>query len=140
MKSLGSKASGARLERMRASPRWTGEGFHNVHPIPPGLRDPNAPMPSFGDFLCGRERGNPARPLPSMNPLETWRRKPDTGLRVTWLGHSTTLIEIGGVRVLTDPVWGSRASPLSLANSLVLRREAGVAAEENAMPLGAHDE
>jgi L-ascorbate metabolism protein UlaG (beta-lactamase superfamily) len=50
-----------------------------------------------------------------MNPLEAWRRKPGTGLRVTWLGHSTTLIEIGGVRVLTDPVWGSRASPLSLA-------------------------
>ena len=115
MKSLGSKASGARLERMRASPRWAGEGFHNVHPVLPGLRDPNAPMPTFKDFLCGRERGNPARPLPSLNPLDLWRRKPDTGLRVTWLGHSTTLIEIGGVRVLTDPVWGSRASPLSLA-------------------------
>jgi L-ascorbate metabolism protein UlaG (beta-lactamase superfamily) len=72
-------------------------------------------MPSLSDFLCGRERGNPVRPLPSLNPLEIWRRKADTGLRVTWLGHSTTLIEIAGVRVLTDPVWGSRASPLSLA-------------------------
>ncbi len=72
-------------------------------------------MPSLSDFLCGRERGNPVRPLPSLNPLEAWRRKPDTELRVTWLGHSTTLIEIGGVRVLTDPVWGLRASPLSLA-------------------------
>ena len=115
MKSLGSKANGARLERMRASPRWAGEGFRNVHPILPGLRDPNAAMPSFKDFLCGRERGNPTRPLPSLNPLDLWRQKVDTGLRVTWLGHSTTLIEIGGVRVLTDPVWGSRASPLSLA-------------------------
>ena len=115
MKSLGSKASGARLERMRESPRWTGEGFHNVHPILPGLRDPNASMPGLSDFLCGPERGKPMRALPSLNPLETWRRQPDTGLRVTWLGHSTTLIEIGGVRVLTDPVWGSRASPLSLA-------------------------
>lgn len=100
---------------MRASPRWAGDGFRNVHAILPGLRDPNAAMPSFGDFLCGRERGNPARPLPSLNPLDLWRRKPDTDLRVTWLGHSTTLIEIGGVRVLTDPVWGVRASPLSLA-------------------------
>jgi L-ascorbate metabolism protein UlaG (beta-lactamase superfamily) len=35
-----------------------------------------------------------------------------TGLRATWLGHSTTLIEIEGLRVLIDPVWGSRASPL----------------------------
>ncbi len=34
---------------------------------------------------------------------------------MTWLGHSTVLIEIEGVRILTDPVWGPRASPLSLA-------------------------
>jgi L-ascorbate metabolism protein UlaG (beta-lactamase superfamily) len=103
------------LERMRASPRWSGNGFVNVHPIQPGLRDPNAPMPSLSDFLCGRERGNPTRPLPASNPIDAWRRMPDTGLRVTWLGHSTTLIEIDGKRVLTDPVWGLRASPLSLA-------------------------
>lgn len=115
MKSLGSRASGARLERMRASPRWSGEGFLNVHPILPGLRDPSAPMPSLADFLCGRERGNPSKPLPALSPLDSWRRAPDSGLRVTWLGHSTTLIEIDGARVLTDPVWGPRASPLLLA-------------------------
>jgi L-ascorbate metabolism protein UlaG (beta-lactamase superfamily) len=28
--------------------------------------------------------------------------------RVTWLGHSTVLIELGGVRVLTDPVLRKR--------------------------------
>ena len=32
-------------------------------------------------------------------------------MRATWLGHSTVLIEIDGWRVLTDPVWGPRASP-----------------------------
>jgi L-ascorbate metabolism protein UlaG (beta-lactamase superfamily) len=115
MKSLGSKAQGARLERMRASPRWTGEGFRNRHPILPGLRDPNARMPSWGDFLCGQEGGAPARPLPAENPQDIWRRRPDSGLRATWLGHSTVLIEIDGLRVLTDPVWGPRASPLRLA-------------------------
>ena len=46
-----------------------------------------------------------------MNPLEAWRRPPASGLRATWLGHSTVLIEIDGLRVLTDPVWGTRASP-----------------------------
>ena len=40
---------------------------------------------------------------------------PESGLRATWLGHSTVLIEIDGLRVLTDPVWGNRASPLRLA-------------------------
>ncbi len=115
MKSLGRKPEGARLERIKASPRWAGERFRNVHPIIPGLRDPNASMPTLGEFLCGGDRRTPRGPLPSMNPLEAWGRPPASGLRATWLGHSTVLIEIDGLRVLTDPVWGRRASPSSLA-------------------------
>ncbi len=72
-------------------------------------------MPSLTDFLYGGERRVPRGPLPSMDPLETWRRPPASGLRATWLGHSTLLIEIDGVRVLTDPVWGPRASPSRFA-------------------------
>ncbi|HKA43946.1 MAG TPA: MBL fold metallo-hydrolase [Burkholderiales bacterium] len=115
MKTLGAKAEGARLERVKASPRWTGERFRNMHPIMPGLRDPSAAMPSFHEVLCGGGRQMPRRPLPSMSPLDAWRRTPASGLRATWLGHSTVLIEIDGLRVLTDPVWGTRASPLRLA-------------------------
>ncbi|GAC1451789.1 MAG: MBL fold metallo-hydrolase [Steroidobacteraceae bacterium] len=115
MKSLGKKPDGARLERIKASPRWTGEQFRNLHPITPGLRDPNASMPTLGEFLCGGERRVPRGPLPSMNPLDTWRKAPASGLRATWLGHSTVLIEIDGLRILTDPVWGPRASPLRIA-------------------------
>ncbi len=115
MKAFGGSAKGLRLERMQASPRWAGSGFRNLHPIAPGLRDPNAKMPSITDFFCGGERRVPASPLPVVNPLEAWKCEPGSGLRATWLGHSTVLIEIDGVRVLTDPVWGPRASPLSLA-------------------------
>ena len=115
MKSLGRKPAGARLERIKASPLWAGERFQNRHPIIPGLRDPTSPMPTLTDFLCGGERRVPKGPLPSVSPLDAWTRRPDSGLRTTWLGHSTVLIEIGGFRVLTDPVWGRRASPSQLA-------------------------
>ena len=114
MKALGKRPDGARLERMKASPLWAGDRFQNVHPIPPNLRDPSVPMPSLKDFLCGGERRVPGRPLPSMNPQGVWAKKPQGGLRVTWLGHSTMLVEIDGVRILTDPVWGPRASPSAL--------------------------
>jgi L-ascorbate metabolism protein UlaG (beta-lactamase superfamily) len=107
-------AQRVRRERMRASPLWEGERFRNVQPIPPGLRSTTVPMPSLGDFLCGGERRVPQRPLPALSPLEHWAHAPQSGLRVTWLGHSTTLIEIAGRRVLTDPVWGPRASPSRL--------------------------
>ena len=116
---------------MRASPLWAGERFRNVHPILPALRDRNAPMPTWKDFLCVEDRRVPAQPLPSVSPLEAWRRKPESGLRATWLGHSTVLIEIDGVRVLTDPVWGPRASPLRLAGP---RRFQPVPVELRAMP------
>jgi L-ascorbate metabolism protein UlaG (beta-lactamase superfamily) len=96
---------------MQASPRWVGDGFRNLHPILPGLRDATAPKPTLGDFLRAGGRRVPLAPLPSVGPLDAWRRPPDSGLRATWLGHSTVLIEIGGRRALTDPVWGLRASP-----------------------------
>ena len=111
---MGTRADGARLERMQASPLWAGDRFQNVHPVLPNLRDPTVPMPSIKDFICGGERRVPRGPLPSMSPLDAWAKKPQSGLRVTWLGHSTMLIEIDGVRILTDPVWGPRASPSAL--------------------------
>jgi hypothetical protein len=51
MKSLGKRADGLRLERMKASPLWAGEGFRNIHPVLPGLRDTSAPRPTLSDFL-----------------------------------------------------------------------------------------
>jgi len=100
---------------MRASSRWAGDRFRNVHPIAPGLRDPSAALPTLGEFLCGGERRVPRGPLPVRDPRATWGRPPGSGLRATWLGHSTVLLELDGLRVLTDPVWGPRASPSRLA-------------------------
>jgi L-ascorbate metabolism protein UlaG (beta-lactamase superfamily) len=131
MKSLGRKPDGARLERIKASPRWDGGQFRNVHPIIPGLRNPDASMPTIHDFLCGGERRVPRGPLPSMNPIESWIRPAASGLRATWLGHSTVLIEIDGLRVLTDPVWGPRASPSRFAGP---RRFQPVPVPLSAMP------
>lgn len=115
MISLGKRAQGLRLERVRSSPLWAGEGFRNLHPIAPGLQDPSAPRPTLAEFLGRGERRVPRGPLPSVDPRAAWARAPSSGLRATWLGHSTVLIEIDGLRVLTDPVWGPRASPTRLA-------------------------
>ena len=115
MKSLGSQPAGLRLERIRASERWSGGAFRNLHPIAHGLIDPTAPRPTLAEFLRGGARRAPPGPLPSADPRPAWQRSPASGLRATWLGHSTVLVEIDGLSVLTDPVWGPRASPLRLA-------------------------
>jgi L-ascorbate metabolism protein UlaG (beta-lactamase superfamily) len=71
-------------------------------------------MPTLSEFICGGERRVPQAPLPCVSPLDAWSKRPASGLRATWLGHSTVLIETDGLRVLTDPVWGPRASPSRL--------------------------
>ena len=115
MKSLGARAQGLRLERMHASPLWTGAGFRNLHPVLPGLRDATAERPTLSEFICHAGRRVPQGPLPAHDPREAWLKNVDSGLRATWLGHSTVLLEVDGTRVLTDPVWGPRASPSTLA-------------------------
>ncbi|MET0591699.1 MAG: MBL fold metallo-hydrolase [Polyangiaceae bacterium] len=114
MSPFGKRASGARLERMRSSKRYVDGAFQNTHPVAPGLK-PGTTMPTIGEFICGGQRRTPLAPLPSQSPLEAWNKPIETGLRATWLGHSTVLVEIDGVRVLTDPVWGERISPVSFA-------------------------
>jgi N-acyl-phosphatidylethanolamine-hydrolysing phospholipase D len=38
-----------------------------------------------------------------------------TAATVTWVGHSTLLIQLDGVNILTDPHWSGRASPVTFA-------------------------
>jgi L-ascorbate metabolism protein UlaG (beta-lactamase superfamily) len=111
MKSLGRKPDGLRLERAQSSPLWNGGTFRNMHPLLPRLLQAKVAAPTVSAFLFDGDRRVPKGPLPSMDPRAQWSKKPRTGLRATWLGHSTVLIEIDGLRVLTDPVWGLRASP-----------------------------
>ena len=60
-----------------------------------------------------------ATPCPPMKGavVENWRRCVDTVdpnlMAVTWIGHSTVLIQAGGLNILTDPIWSERASPFS---------------------------
>ena len=75
MKSLGKRPAGERLERIKASPLWSGDRFRNIHPTIPGLRDPATPMPSITDFLYGGQRRVPRGPLPSLQPIDAWTRR-----------------------------------------------------------------
>lgn len=41
------------------------------------------------------------------------RRVDDGRVRVTWVNHSTMLVQMDGVNLLTDPIWSERCSPVS---------------------------
>jgi len=67
-------------------------------------------------FLSNKAEKFPRTPLgPFKTDVGVYQVAPDSGLRVTWMGHSSMLVEIDGVRVLVDPVWDERASPSTWA-------------------------
>lgn len=107
--------AGLRLERARASRQFRDGTFHNTSGATAALQGGSS-VSVMGEFFFGGAARRPRAALPIESPLEAWSRPvSSSGLRITWLGHSTLLLEIDGLRVLTDPVFGERASPVSFA-------------------------
>jgi L-ascorbate metabolism protein UlaG (beta-lactamase superfamily) len=63
-------------------------------------------------YFANREDREPQQPLgPFRTDPSIYSAQPKSGLRITWFGHSSSLVELDGVRILIDPVWDTRASP-----------------------------
>jgi N-acyl-phosphatidylethanolamine-hydrolysing phospholipase D len=59
----------------------------------------------------------PQQPIPQVVPdLDFIRANGRAGAAmqpaVTWIGHATTLVQLGGLNLLTDPIFSERATPL----------------------------
>lgn len=105
---FGTAPEGERLARMHRSGQWDEDGFENPQPLW------NDGWGTLWESLAGSDHGSPREPIETVavDPSRL-AEAPASGLRVTWLGHSSMLLELDGHRVLTDPVWGPRSSPLS---------------------------
>jgi L-ascorbate metabolism protein UlaG (beta-lactamase superfamily) len=61
-----------------------------------------------------------------ITPSRPPARVDGNAMLVTWIGHSTVLIQTQGLNILTDPVWAERASPINFLGVKRVR-EPGVA-------------
>jgi L-ascorbate metabolism protein UlaG (beta-lactamase superfamily) len=92
-------------------PRWKGprsDHFDGVRFLNPG---PRVGRGEFWDWFLDRDRGpwpewEDAPPAPPP-PRSVARGE----MRVTFVNHSTVLLQMDGVNVLTDPVWSDRVGP-----------------------------
>lgn len=84
-----------------------------------GLRffDPEGvPPKSMVDLLRWRLTGERAAKWPESLPSEYSDTPPvrvSDGVRLSYVGHVTWLIQTAGLNILVDPVWSERASPFS---------------------------
>jgi len=107
--SLGGRARGERLARMERSPQWSGGRFRNKE-VSHAPRVSNREM--LRRQLFGKERREPLGPVPVVaRSARDYATPPPSGLRATWIGWSSVLLEIDGRIVLTDPIWSARCSP-----------------------------
>ena len=97
------------MARINKSPQFKNGKFQNTHPWI---------QPSFSEyfstglkFLFARNQRIPDRPLPrKMVDLLHFDSDHSDGLKVTWLGHSSLMINIDGFKIMIDPVFEKSVS------------------------------
>jgi len=110
--SFGGRIKGARLERAKRSPQFADGRFRNA-------QKSRMLSGSYRDMLrrqfLGKEQRSPLRPVPVVKRTrQDYMTRPATGLRATWIGWASVLVELDGRYVLTDPIWSERCSPSTL--------------------------
>lgn len=105
------------VSRETMPPHHTESGFQNS--------DLTKKPGSVGAFISWQVSRLFDRDRPSLDPGDYhFEIQPNDGLvvqnnkkdfSVTWIGHATTLVQIEGVNILTDPIWSERCSPVSFA-------------------------
>ncbi|MFE5870735.1 MBL fold metallo-hydrolase [Streptomyces roseifaciens] len=113
---FGADPSGERMARIRRSPNFADGVFTN----PVGAeRTPSAAMLKFlPTYFRAEQRARraPGGTVPVHPTTVADLAVPAaSGLRLTWMGHSSVLAEVDGARVLFDPVWSERCSPFAFA-------------------------
>jgi L-ascorbate metabolism protein UlaG (beta-lactamase superfamily) len=107
----GESPSGERLVRIERSPNYDDGRFQN--PVETNMGSDSASMLGATiEFMRKGVERVPNHPIPSV-PLDVADLEAgSTEFRAVWLGHSTVLVVIDGVVILTDPVFSEQASPL----------------------------
>jgi L-ascorbate metabolism protein UlaG (beta-lactamase superfamily) len=105
---FGGTIAGQRLERVRRSPEFIAGRFQNV---PPQNTDTSL-LKTYRLYQQGQVRG-PRFEIPVIDIApSSLEAPPSKGLKAIWFGHSSVLLEVEGVRVMTDPVLSDVVSPV----------------------------
>ena len=111
--SFGRLPDDQRFERIKASPNYVNGEFSYY--LPTALWTGGGSSSYLKEMFFGpHKQVKPEHPLPVLKTdLAALDRNRDL---VVWLGHSSYFIQLGGKRILIDPVLSSYASPVPFLN------------------------
>jgi L-ascorbate metabolism protein UlaG (beta-lactamase superfamily) len=107
---FGKSPSGARLERIKKSPNYKDGKFHNLIETPTLSEGHSILGELYKTVFKKYPRREPADSLPSVRT--DLKAIPIDSNVMVWFGHSSVYIQLGGKRILVDPVFSGKASPL----------------------------
>lgn len=85
------------------SPQWRNGRFRNE--VPWKWMSGRDYLGMMWDYVVRSRDGAPRRSLPRMEPdLSAYMSSARGHLSATWLGHSTLLLNVDGIQIITDPV------------------------------------
>ena len=110
---IGGSVDGERLQRMQQSPNFQDGKFVNSVETNMNMGFSNMSK-VMGEYIKGGKNREPGWSIP-IHKLDRshLRVAADTGIRLTWFGHSAFLLEMEGKRLLLDPMLGNYPSPVS---------------------------
>ncbi|ATL47152.1 MBL fold metallo-hydrolase [Chitinophaga caeni] len=111
--SFGQKPTGARLKRITSSINFKNGSFQN--PVPTQVMMPGNTFKILAKLFNSDPKRKPPGPIP-VHKNTDWGIQP--GLTyITWLGHSSYLLQVDGLNILVDPVFSTRVSPFNWIGS-----------------------
>lgn len=113
---FGRLPTGARLEKILASPHYFKDHFECLTPVQVMSEEPGEKENRIAatlKFLFGDKKGLvPPMPMPTVK-TSLHSLKGDCAI---WMGHSTIYLQLAGRKILIDPVFSSYASPIFFVN------------------------
>ena len=107
---FGKISSGQRLEKIKKSKNYRSGKFQNVNPTL-DLTEGSTTFQVLREYLFDKnENVRPTTVLPSVK-TDLHALDPSNNVLV-WFGHSSYFIQIDGKRILVDPIFSGRSSPL----------------------------
>ncbi|MCE5285778.1 MAG: MBL fold metallo-hydrolase [Pelosinus sp.] len=111
---FGSLPKGGYLEKIQKSPNYSEGQFQNLVSTTVVVNENNS-ISTFLKFLFSKkEQQIPSAPIPGIK-TDLMALDPTEDI-VVWLGHSSYYLQLGGKRILIDPVFSSYASPVFFVN------------------------
>ena len=111
---FGALPEGARLQVVERSPHYADGEFRNLIDTPMRTKDSSFFSNVLSMLLDRNENLKPPVPLPSTR-VDLKALPPGENV-VIWLGHASHFVQLGGKRILIDPVFSTNAGPFPRSN------------------------